>query len=333
MYQLSDIVALDIELSSRCNAACPLCPRNFHSYPENRGYPEHDMTLAQAQQILRPDFLRQLKSVWINGNFGDMLMNPDSVDIIKYIKQHSSADIAISTNGGARSREFWEDLAKLQVTVHFCIDGLEDTHSIYRQNTVYSVVMANAQAFIAAGGRAIWKMTRFDHNAHQIAEAKELAKRLGFVYHNLLDHGRSNSPVFNKQKQLTHVIGKVPHTDFQVLWDERFKSDIQFKKRNIESVSCKAQIKKELYISSTGDVYPCCFTGYHPNTFERGMNTYYNLINQELQPLAVNHNALHYSLEECVNWFNSIPLTWSSEPLRVCNDFCGTNSLYATLPT
>jgi MoaA/NifB/PqqE/SkfB family radical SAM enzyme len=193
--------------------------------------------------------------------------------------------------------------------------------------------MSNAQKFIAAGGRAVWKMTRFDHNAHQIDQARQLAKDLGFQSHDLVDHGRSNSPVYNKQKQLMHVIGTVPHTDFQVLWDERFKSDIQFKRRDIESVSCKAQNKKELYISSTGDVYPCCFLGYNPKTFERGMNTYYNQINQELAPMVVNNNALTNTLEQCIEWFNQIPPTWNTDPLLACNDFCGSKSLYLKLPT
>lgn len=333
MYQLSDIVALDIELSSRCNAECPLCPRNFHGYPENRGYPEHDMTLAEAQHILRPDFLRQLKSIWINGNFGDMLMNPDTVDIIKYIKLHSSADIAISTNGGARNRAFWQDLAKLQTTVHFCIDGLEDTHSIYRKNTVYSVVMANAQAFIAAGGRAVWKMTRFDHNIHQIDTAKQLAKQLGFVQHDLIDHGRNQSPVFNKQKELVYIIGQFPKTSFEILQNARFDKTFTIPKKPASKITCKAQTKKELYINSTGDVYPCCFLGYHPNTYEKGMNTYWGLVNQELAPLAVNHNALQHSLEECINWFNNITPTWESDPVRMCNEACGTSSPYTALPT
>jgi len=333
MYQLSDIVALDIELSSKCNAECPLCPRNFHGYPENRGYIEHNMTLNEAQQILRPEFLQQLKYVWINGNFGDMLMNPEAVDIIKYIKQHSSADINISTNGGARNYQFWQDLAKLQVTVNFCIDGLEDTHSIYRKNTVYSVVMANAQKFIAAGGRAIWKMIRFEHNAHQIDQARQLAKQLGFVQHYVVDHGRSNSPVYNKQKQLTHVIGTVPHTDFEILWDARFNNNIQHNKQDVGPVSCKAQNKKELYISSIGDVYPCCFLGYNPETFERGMNTYYNKINQVLAPMIANNNALKNTLEQCIEWFNQIPPTWDTDPLLACNDFCGSKSLYSKLPT
>lgn len=333
MYNLSDIVALDIELSSKCNAECPLCPRNFHGYPENRGYIEHNMTLAEFQHIAKPEFLRQLKSIWINGNFGDMLMNPETVDIVRYIKQHSTAQIAASTNGGARDQQFWQDLAILGVIVHFCIDGLADTHSIYRKNTVYSVVISNAQKFIAAGGHAVWKMTRFDHNAHQIEQAKQLATELGFQSHHLIDHGRSNSPVFNREKKLVHVIGQVPHTDFEVLWDSRFNNNIQHKKQDTGPVSCKAQNKKELYISSIGDVYPCCFLGYNPETFERGMNTYYNKINQELAPMITNNNALKNTLEQCIDWFNQIPPTWNTEPLLACNDFCGSKSLYLKLPT
>ena len=40
--------------------------------------------------------------------------------------------------------------------------------------------MANAKAFIEAGGKARWKMIVFKHNEHQIDEAKLLAKDMGF---------------------------------------------------------------------------------------------------------------------------------------------------------
>jgi hypothetical protein len=40
--------------------------------------------------------------------------------------------------------------------------------------------MANVQAFINAGGRAEWDYLIFKHNEHQIDEAKDLSKKLGF---------------------------------------------------------------------------------------------------------------------------------------------------------
>ena len=86
MYNIKDIQHLHLEISSRCNAACPLCPRNFYGYPHNDGYVEHDMTLKEAQQIFSKTFLNQLNEIYINGNFGDIVMNKDSIDIIKYFK-------------------------------------------------------------------------------------------------------------------------------------------------------------------------------------------------------------------------------------------------------
>ena len=183
MYSIEEIEHGHLEISSRCNAACPLCPRNFNGYPYNDGYGEHDMTLAQAQQIFQPEFLKQIKVVLINGNFGDAVMNPDTVSIVEYFKLHNpDLRISISTNGGARDRNFWQALALAKAEVQFCIDGIDQVHSLYRQNTVYSTVIKNASEFIAAGGKAVWKMIDFDHNRHQEAECRRLAKEMKFIY-------------------------------------------------------------------------------------------------------------------------------------------------------
>ena len=41
-------------------------------------------------------------------------------------------------------------------------------------------IIKNAQAFIDAGGYAVWKMIKFDHNEHQVEDCRALAKNLGF---------------------------------------------------------------------------------------------------------------------------------------------------------
>ena len=52
MYKLSDIRDIHLEISSLCNARCPLCPRNFHGYPYNDGYIERNLTLDDVKKIL-----------------------------------------------------------------------------------------------------------------------------------------------------------------------------------------------------------------------------------------------------------------------------------------
>jgi MoaA/NifB/PqqE/SkfB family radical SAM enzyme len=180
MIAYKDIRDVHLEISTLCNAACPRCPRNFWGYPYNAGYPELFLSLEQTKKIFQPDFLHQLTSIRINGNFGDIVMNPEGADVVDYLRQNNaSMKITISTNGGARDSEFWTKLACSGAEILFALDGLANTHSLYRQNTIWSVVIKNAKTFMDAGGRAVWKMIRFKHNHHQIEECRAMAKALG----------------------------------------------------------------------------------------------------------------------------------------------------------
>ena len=64
--------------------------------------------------------------------------------------------------------------------VVFSIDGLEDTNHLYRRNVQWHKVMENAKSFIDAGGLARWRMIVFEHNAHQLKDAEQLSKAMGF---------------------------------------------------------------------------------------------------------------------------------------------------------
>jgi MoaA/NifB/PqqE/SkfB family radical SAM enzyme len=338
MYKIEEIKHVHLEISSRCNAACPLCPRNFFGYPYNDGYVEHDMTLAQAKQIFQPEFLKQITEVNINGNFGDAVMNHDTVAIVEYFKFHNPAlRIGISTNGGARDRNFWQALARNKVVLDFCIDGIDEVHSLYRQNTIYSTVIKNAKIFIEAGGRAVWKMIDFDHNRHQQAQARQLSEELGFSFFNLVDHGRNRGPVFDKDKNLVHVMGTPHHTEqnFEVVWKNRIQDEVLFEtisnRQPPRPISCEVKEKKSLYITSIGEVYPCCYLGFSPKTFTHGKGTYHGPINQQFRPLIGDNNALERPLADCISWFNKIVESWEIPTfeqgrLIICNDACGCKS-------
>ena len=51
MINYSDIKNCEIELSSFCNAECPLCPRNLFGYPYNSGYTVRHLTLDNIKTI------------------------------------------------------------------------------------------------------------------------------------------------------------------------------------------------------------------------------------------------------------------------------------------
>ena len=335
LYAVEDIREVHLEISSECNAACPKCPRNLCGYPHNDGYVEHSMTLAEAQRIFPVSFVSQLNRITINGNFGDIVMNPDAIDIVEYFKQHihSNGIVSVSTNGGAKDRAFWRRLAELGVQVHFCIDGLEDTHSIYRRNTLYSTVIRNAESFISAGGHAIWKMIDFEHNRHQQDQARAIATEMGFRKFELIDHGRNQGPIYDKEKNMVFVMGKPDNTAFDIIFDQLAAPDavpdiagcpIELK----TPITCEAAVKKSIYVTSVGEVYPCCYLGFAPRTFGHGTANYLNVVNTQLRPLLGNNNALEHSLAECIAWFDRIEETWDLPTyeqgrLVACNNSCG----------
>lgn len=326
IYRIEDVQHLHLEISSYCNASCPLCPRNLYGYPFNAGYVEHNMTLTEAKKIFQLDFLQQLTGMSINGNFGDAVMNPDTVPIIEYfLEQNPNIRINISTNGAARDKQFWTRLAELRVQIFFCIDGLEDTHSIYRQNTLFSTVIKNAQTVINHGGRAIWKMIEFDHNAHQMAEAEELSKQMGFEMF-FVPSGRSsnNSPVFNKHGDLVYTMGRVDRVDLTQLLSSRAHKPtmpIRFMGKINDPIVCEVQAMRSLYVDSTGGVYPCCHMGYNPKEFNKPENYQY-------KDLIDRNNANEHDLATCIEWFNHVSASWSKPTfadgrLKICNDVCG----------
>jgi MoaA/NifB/PqqE/SkfB family radical SAM enzyme len=122
--------------------------------------------------------------MYMCGNYGDPIAARDTLEVFDYFRQHNSKmSLNMYTNGSAKKPDWWKNLAKVlgkNSYVVFSIDGLEDTNHLYRQNTVWSKIMENAQAFIDAGGNARWDYIVFAHNEHQVEQAEELSKKMGF---------------------------------------------------------------------------------------------------------------------------------------------------------
>lgn len=328
---LYEIDHVHIELSSMCNARCPLCPRNFQGYPVNMGYTETNLDLETVQKILPRDILRKLSYILVNGNFGDFVMNPQSVEILQYFVLHTKRDckIEVHTNGSARDRQFWHSLGKLGVVVHFSIDGLADTNHLYRQDTSFDLIMKNAQAFIDAGGHAIWSMTMFEHNQHQLPEVQALAKKMGFAEILPRPTNRSQGPVYNRQGQKIHWL--VNDWAWPDTVDENF---VKTKQQEIykypvekieQEVVCWAEKNRSVYIAADGHVYPCCWVGHNPHTYRShtGMSRW----NDETAQYICNNHAPTVGLEAALAWFDTMyaDITINKAP-GVCQSTCKTST-------
>jgi len=328
MLEYKNIRRVHLEISTRCNAACPECPRNFRGVDIIDTYPICEMSLDQAKKIFTVPFLQQLEQILINGNYGDFITARDGLAIVEYfLAVNPHLKIIISTNASGRPT-IWKRLGQLGVEVQFRIDGLEDTHHLYRQYTDYKLIINNAVKFIKAGGEAVWAMIKFKHNLHQIATAQKLSIKLGFKRFELIDAGRDTTIVFTRDKKLSHTIGDYNgDTNFNNLYDQykHYIKDplITLKKIPIidRTISCYAKKNNEIYVAANGELYPCCWLGLYPLNKPGDPKTF------QLVPIIKQNNAFEYGIEKAIEWFSEIEKTWSKTVLEgkvyACNETCG----------
>jgi MoaA/NifB/PqqE/SkfB family radical SAM enzyme len=184
IYKYNELKTVHLEITDNCNAACPMCARNINGGEDNPQLPGKELSLEDCENIFSVSFIQQLDRMYMCGNYGDPIAARDTLEVFEYFRKHNSKmNLAMYTNGSAKKSDWWKKLANVlgnKGYVVFSIDGLEDTNHLYRQNTVWSKIMENAQAFIDAGGRARWDYIVFAHNEHQVEEAEELSKKMGF---------------------------------------------------------------------------------------------------------------------------------------------------------
>lgn len=333
MIDIDQVEHLHIEFSGNCNSRCTKCPRNIGGYNYNTGFVETDLSYEIIKKRILPSFIKQLKKgILINGNYGDFVLNHESLDIIRYFRDSSELlPINISTNGSARNADFWKELGKLKCKISFCLDGLSDTHSIYRQDTNWEKIIVNATNFINAGGEAIWKMIKFQHNEHQIEKCKELSQLYNFSNFELVDHGRDSGPIYNKKGIFESVMGQEKNSENKIITYEenavnqftkitRIHTEMFYQKGDILSTpTCKTKEHKSIYISADARVFPCCWTG---------LTSHFSFPIQ-IAPMIENKNndLNYYTLEECIQWFSFIEESWklskwSKGRTRFCDDHC-----------
>ena len=185
MYNYENIINVHLEVSSLCNAECPICNRRLSGGPKNPVMIERAITLEQFKKWFSVDFLKQLRQLLLFGNYGDPMTAPELIPILRYFREiNPYASISMNTNAGGRDKKFWEDLSDVIGgfgRVVFSVDGLKDTNHLYRKGVNWDKVMSAMTAFTSTKkAQAVWEFLVFEHNQHQIAEARQLSEQLGF---------------------------------------------------------------------------------------------------------------------------------------------------------
>lgn len=296
----NNLTSINAELTNYCNAACPMCARYFidGELVKDKVNSMHT-SLAFIKDKIGIEIIKQLKSFTSCGNFGDGAMNPECVDIYGWIRQvNPTAKLMLHSNGGARNKKFWEDMAKLDVRITFAIDGLEDTNHMYRRNVKWDKLMENVRSYLDAGGKACWEMLIFKHNEHQIDECRKLSQQLGFEQFHSKQSSRwadfDSDGVWrdlDTVKAGDHVLEKSTMLKAPGIGEGGNSQKIKLGKEIIETkkIKCFAHnIEKnfvEIYLAVNGDVSPCCWLG------DLRMHESKNII-KDYKKVNLNHTSL-----------------------------------------
>jgi len=270
MFEFTSLKQIHLEITNNCQASCPMCSRNIDSGLDNPLISLTNWSLEDFKHIINVDVLKQIEYYYFCGNYGDPMLNNDLIDMCEYATQQApNVGMSIHTNGGLRNTEWWGRLAKVLPVNHrvvFALDGLSDTHSLYRVGTDFNKIIANAVAFMAAGGIANWVFIRFKHNEHQVELARQMAKDLGFNEFILKDSSRfmlePRAKVVNRNNIVMHYVEPASDTPMKFI-DKKTIDNFASILDNVK-IDCTVLKNKEIYIDAHKHLYPCCHTGYVP---------------------------------------------------------------------
>jgi MoaA/NifB/PqqE/SkfB family radical SAM enzyme len=314
MYQLNEIRAVHLEVTSKCQASCPMCVRNIQGGIDNPWLNIDEITLDRFKKWLPIDFINQLDRLYMCGNTGDPIMSKDILKIFEYIREiNPTINLSMNTNGSARSKEFWTGLAKTNVNIRFGIDGLGDTHSLYRIGTDWDKIINNCKLFITEGGDATWDMLIFEHNKHQVDECRKLSEQLGFKQFVAKNTSRFRANQLN-------VIGRDGKTS-HILYPSDKSITLTKKLEDIGpcTINCKVTQDKSLYIAANGLVSPCCWLDY--NGMNPASQSIVDFKDRDLVHPDLNNNTLIEIFDS--EFFDKIEQSWDNNPLRQCSRQCG----------
>lgn len=318
--QVSDIQIVEWELTSRCNAVCPQCPRTIYKN-EGIDYELTDIKLHDIMNLI--PYNLSPKIFKFSGNLGDPAVNPEVYEITNYLGRSRKNNVAINmhTNGGTRNEKFWSKMGSLSLEgrstrpyehkfrpkVIWAIDGLEDTNHLYRVGVEWSTLMRNLDAYLEAGGTAEWHFIIFPWNEHQVEEAKSRAHKLGIPFVERRATRNHIHKELNKEKNHKRVKDYEEAVDLATKSQHDLLHTAEKKKfRNLaKDVSCQHLNYPGIFISSNFRVWPCCMI------WDKVVQS--PSFMKPLLPDDPNWNSLkHNSLQDILSseWYQKINTYW-----------------------
>jgi len=250
-----EVLDIELELSTLCQAECPLCYRNYKSFDTH--YPE-DIVRPLNEIQKQIELYSDLEWVRLVGSISEPTLYPEFIQLVKFIKS-KNINIEICTNGSTRNEKFWKDLAlslSKEDKVYFTICGsTQKLHEKYRKNTSLEKILKNARTFRKYNSIDYAQCIRFDYNDEDF-NSKEFIDMVSeftniywtetfllkdkFYYKDVSD--LDDLKPFQEKRKQYEMIEKIASKKF---------------KEGNKRVWCKAYEEGRLQIDIKGNEYPC----------------------------------------------------------------------------
>lgn len=254
---------IQVEVTSRCNAACIYCPQPLL-------YIKQHMPFGLFKQLL--PYLGCTNLVYLQG-WGEPLLNPDLFAMIRACKAKGKR-VGFTTNGMLLSDKIIRRLIDLETDiVSVSLAGTTpETHNRIRKGTDFDKIIENLDRLqqIRAEKGSLRPAVHLAYillasNFHELQDVVELAKRLGaeqIVCSNLsliIDKVLLTEAVFIREEK-----GQDLNSSLGEIAEEAREQNILFACNQTapheQPVYCSENIRSSCVVSVTGEVCPCVFS-------------------------------------------------------------------------
>ncbi|MGK5094794.1 radical SAM/SPASM domain-containing protein [Deltaproteobacteria bacterium TL4] len=225
-----------LELTSKCNSFCTMCPRNTLTREEQH------MDTSLAKKIIQ-----QLAEVGISGlwlyNIGESLLHPDFFEILKFCRKFDNlGTIWLSTNGAILNSQLIDKLFKIPVDIlNYSVNAMsEEQYKKINPSLSFQRVQANLKQLL--------------QRKKELGVSKPLLRlqmiEMPFVLHEIEEFKK----VFGPQADMISI-NKLEVFNQDVLSLEKNTTNTQITK-------CNRLEREDFFIFSDGSV-SCCDTDFN----------------------------------------------------------------------
>ena len=87
MYNIDEIKSVHLEITSKCQAKCPMCPRRIQGGPLLDTLYLEEIDLGTFVNWFPRNFVTQLDDLNMCGNLGDPIIAADTLEIYRYLRE------------------------------------------------------------------------------------------------------------------------------------------------------------------------------------------------------------------------------------------------------